>query len=211
MLLDIWMPDTDGITLLKEWAGSGQLTMPVVMMSGHGTIDTAVEATRIGAYRFSGKADRAAKAADHGGPRAETRRGAAQARRVARRAGPRAADRRSEAAPGAHRRHAHAGGAGGRAGCGIEMCARVLHARNTPWVDAGNHCATGRAADRTAWTRRATARCSCTMSATSRAPSKKACCCCWPRSRATTRAWCAARRARSPDVAAEGEFDATAV
>ena len=38
VLLDIWMPDTDGITLLKEWAGSGQLTMPVVMMSGHGTI-----------------------------------------------------------------------------------------------------------------------------------------------------------------------------
>jgi two-component system, NtrC family, nitrogen regulation response regulator NtrX len=52
VLLDIWMPDTDGITLLKEWASSGQLTMPVVMMSGHGTIDTAVEATRIGAYDF---------------------------------------------------------------------------------------------------------------------------------------------------------------
>jgi two-component system, NtrC family, nitrogen regulation response regulator NtrX len=52
VLLDIWMPDTDGITLLKEWAGSGQLTMPVVMMSGHGTIDTAVEATRIGAFDF---------------------------------------------------------------------------------------------------------------------------------------------------------------
>ena len=52
VLLDIWMPDTDGITLLKEWSASGQLTMPVVMMSGHGTIDTAVEATRIGAYGF---------------------------------------------------------------------------------------------------------------------------------------------------------------
>jgi len=52
VLLDIWMPDTDGITLLKEWAASGQLTMPVVMMSGHGTIDTAVEATRIGALDF---------------------------------------------------------------------------------------------------------------------------------------------------------------
>ncbi len=52
VLLDIWMPDTDGITLLKEWASSGLLTMPVVMMSGHGTIDTAVEATRIGAYDF---------------------------------------------------------------------------------------------------------------------------------------------------------------
>jgi two-component system nitrogen regulation response regulator NtrX len=52
VLLDIWMPDTDGITLLKEWASAGLLTMPVVMMSGHGTIDTAVEATRIGAYDF---------------------------------------------------------------------------------------------------------------------------------------------------------------
>jgi len=52
VLLDIWMPDTDGITLLKEWVSSGLLTMPVVMMSGHGTIDTAVEATRIGAHDF---------------------------------------------------------------------------------------------------------------------------------------------------------------
>ncbi len=52
VLLDIWMPDTDGISLLKEWASSGQLTMPVVMMSGHGTIETAIEATRIGACDF---------------------------------------------------------------------------------------------------------------------------------------------------------------
>lgn len=52
VLLDIWMPDTDGITLLKDWANSGLLTMPVVMMSGHGTIDTAVEATRIGAVDY---------------------------------------------------------------------------------------------------------------------------------------------------------------
>src|SRR5512137_1547102 len=52
VLLDIWMPDTDGVTLLREWAASGQLTMPVVMMSGHGTIETAVEATRIGAIDF---------------------------------------------------------------------------------------------------------------------------------------------------------------
>ena len=52
VLLDIWMPDTDGITLLKEWAAAGQLNMPVVMMSGHGTIDTAVEATRIGAIDY---------------------------------------------------------------------------------------------------------------------------------------------------------------
>lgn len=52
VLLDIWMPDTDGVTLLKEWKSHGLLTMPVVMMSGHGTIDTAVEATKIGALDF---------------------------------------------------------------------------------------------------------------------------------------------------------------
>jgi DNA-binding NtrC family response regulator len=52
VLLDIWMPDTDGVTLLREWAANGQLTMPVVMMSGHGTIETAVEATKVGAFDF---------------------------------------------------------------------------------------------------------------------------------------------------------------
>ena len=52
VLLDIWMPDTDGVTLLKEWRGAGLLTMPVIMMSGHATIETAVEATRIGAHAF---------------------------------------------------------------------------------------------------------------------------------------------------------------
>ena len=52
VLLDIWMPDTDGVTLLKEWQREGFLTMPVIMMSGHATIDTAVEATRIGALNF---------------------------------------------------------------------------------------------------------------------------------------------------------------
>ena len=52
VLLDIWMPDTDGVTLLREWAAAGQLTMPVIMMSGHGTIETAVEATKIGAFDF---------------------------------------------------------------------------------------------------------------------------------------------------------------
>ena len=52
VLLDIWMPDVDGITLLKEWGASSQLNMPVIMMSGHGTIDTAVEATKYGAIAF---------------------------------------------------------------------------------------------------------------------------------------------------------------
>jgi len=50
ILLDIWMPDTDGITLLREWSDAGELTCPVVIMSGHGTVDTAVEATRLGAF-----------------------------------------------------------------------------------------------------------------------------------------------------------------
>ena len=52
VLLDIWMPDTDGVSLLKEWATNELLTMPVIMMSGHATIETAVEATRIGALSF---------------------------------------------------------------------------------------------------------------------------------------------------------------
>ena len=52
ILLDIWMPDVDGITLLKEWNEDGNLSMPVIMMSGHGTVETAVEATRLGAFDF---------------------------------------------------------------------------------------------------------------------------------------------------------------
>jgi len=52
ILLDIWMPDTDGITLLREWSESGELQSPVVIMSGHGTVDAAVEATRLGAFDF---------------------------------------------------------------------------------------------------------------------------------------------------------------
>ncbi|HNQ04249.1 MAG TPA: sigma-54 dependent transcriptional regulator [Thiobacillaceae bacterium] len=52
VLLDIWMPDVDGVSLLKEWKTQGRLTMPVVMMSGHGTVHTAVEATRLGAFDY---------------------------------------------------------------------------------------------------------------------------------------------------------------
>jgi DNA-binding NtrC family response regulator len=52
VLLDIWMPDMDGVSLLKEWAAHQRLTVPVIMMSGHATIETAVEATRIGAVDF---------------------------------------------------------------------------------------------------------------------------------------------------------------
>jgi DNA-binding NtrC family response regulator len=69
VLLDIWMPDTDGVSLLKEWSSTGLLTMPVIMMSGHATIDTAVEATRIGAAAFLEKPitlQKLLKAVDHG-------------------------------------------------------------------------------------------------------------------------------------------------
>ncbi len=52
VLLDIWMPDTDGVSLLKEWSESGLEGHSVIMMSGHGTLETAVEATKLGAYDF---------------------------------------------------------------------------------------------------------------------------------------------------------------
>src|SRR5699024_6846420 len=52
ILLDVWMPDTDGISLLREWRDAGVLQCPVVMISGHGSVETAVEATRLGAFDF---------------------------------------------------------------------------------------------------------------------------------------------------------------
>jgi len=134
VLLDIWMPDTDGITLLKEWASNGQLTMPVVMMSGHGTIDTAVEATRIGAFDFLEKpialqkllatVGRALKhSADQPKPGASL---GALGR------APVIADlkQRLERIAGMRTPVVLIG----EPGCGIEICARVLHARNTQWV-----------------------------------------------------------------------------
>jgi two-component system, NtrC family, nitrogen regulation response regulator NtrX len=135
VLLDIWMPDTDGISLLKEWASSGQLTMPVVMMSGHGTIDTAVEATRIGAYAFLEKPIALQKLLATVG----------QALRQP-----------APAAQPAALSLAYLGRAQlitelkqrldtlkalklpvlitGEAGCGKSLCARFLHQANTPWV-----------------------------------------------------------------------------
>ncbi len=134
VLLDIWMPDTDGITLLKEWASNGQLTMPVVMMSGHGTIDTAVEATRIGAFDFLEKPVALQKllatvgrALKHG---AEQPKPGASLGALGR--APVIADlkQRLERIAGMRTPVVLVG----EPGSGIEICARVLHARNTPWV-----------------------------------------------------------------------------
>jgi len=91
VLLDIWMPDVDGITLLKEWGATGQLNMPVIMMSGHGTIDTAVEATKYGAIAFLEKPitlQKLLRAVEQGLARAPARAPAAAAAAVANGAAP---------------------------------------------------------------------------------------------------------------------------
>jgi two-component system, NtrC family, nitrogen regulation response regulator NtrX len=134
VLLDIWMPDTDGITLLREWASAGLLNMPVVMMSGHGTIDTAVQATRIGAYDFLEKPITLQKllatvgrALKHGGEQAQPTPSLAALGRA-----PRILElkQRLERVAGLRTPLLLTG----EPGCGIELCARSLHMRNTPWV-----------------------------------------------------------------------------
>jgi two-component system nitrogen regulation response regulator NtrX len=134
VLLDIWMPDTDGITLLKEWASAGLLTMPVVMMSGHGTIDTAVQATRIGAYDFLEKPIALQKllatvgrALKHGGEQPQASLSLAALGRA-----PLIAELKQRLERVANLRTPVLLVA--EPGCGIELCARFLHARNTPWV-----------------------------------------------------------------------------
>ena len=139
VLLDIWMPDTDGISLLKEWAQSGQLTMPVVMMSGHGTIESAIEATRIGAFDFLEKPISLPK--------------------LIATVGKALAGGRVLPKPGLS--FAHLGRAKvitelrqrldqvsrlkmpllltGESGCGFELIARMVHLRNTPWVAPKDH------------------------------------------------------------------------
>jgi len=134
VLLDIWMPDTDGITLLKEWAGSGLLTMPVVMMSGHGTIDSAVEATRIGAFDFLekpislpkllatvGKALAGGKALPKTGL-ALVNLGRARVIQELRQRLEQVSRLRTPVL------------LTGEPGCGFELCARHLHIANTPWI-----------------------------------------------------------------------------
>jgi DNA-binding NtrC family response regulator len=134
VLLDIWMPDTDGVTLLREWAASGQLTMPVVMMSGHGTIETAVEATKIGAFDFLekpvgmqkllGAVSRALKLASAKEPRRVSLSALGASAAV------REVERQLEGLLAAKRPILILG----EPGTGHEAVARALHAPETPWV-----------------------------------------------------------------------------
>ena len=134
VLLDIWMPDTDGITLLKEWAGSGLLTMPVVMMSGHGTIDSAVEATRIGAFDFLEKPISLPKLLATVGK-------ALAGGKVLPKTGLALVNLgRARVVQDLRQRLEQIGRLRtpvlltGEPGCGFELCARHLHLPNTPWV-----------------------------------------------------------------------------
>jgi len=138
VLLDIWMPDCDGISLLKEWASAGLLTMPVVMMSGHGTIDTAVEATRIGAFDFLEKPIALQKllktvstALKHSEQLPKSGMSLANLGKsplvVALK------DRLDKIAANANNSPSALLLIGGK-GCGAELCARFLQNVNTPWL-----------------------------------------------------------------------------
>jgi two-component system, NtrC family, nitrogen regulation response regulator NtrX len=134
VLLDIWMPDTDGITLLKEWSGAGLLTMPVVMMSGHGTIETAVEATRIGAFDFLEKPITLPKLLST--VERALQRGNAQFRPAltlpSLGKSPLVAELKKRLDQVANRKMPLL--LVGEKGCGVELCAKYLHQPNTPWI-----------------------------------------------------------------------------
>jgi DNA-binding NtrC family response regulator len=134
VLLDIWMPDTDGITLLKEWASTGQLTMPVVMMSGHGTIDTAVEATRIGAYAFLEKPIALQKLLSTVGTALRQGTLKSNAPAVPATIGKSRAVEQLRAQLERLRILKSSTLFVGEPGAGIEQCARLLHQANSPWV-----------------------------------------------------------------------------
>jgi len=138
VLLDIWMPDTDGITLLKEWASTGQLTMPVVMMSGHGTIDTAVEATRIGAYAFLEKPIALQKLLSTVGTALRQGSLKSNASAVPVTVGK---SKPVEVLRGQIEQLRTLKSSVlfvGEPGAGMEQCARLLHQTNTPWVAPEN-------------------------------------------------------------------------
>ena len=138
VLLDIWMPDTDGITLLKEWASSGLLTMPVVMMSGHGTIDTAVEATRIGAYDFLEKPIALQKLLATVGRALRSGEQQAKPNLMLSALG------RAPLMTELKQRLERVAGLKSpllliaEAGCGADLCARFVHTPNAPWVAPEN-------------------------------------------------------------------------
>jgi two-component system nitrogen regulation response regulator NtrX len=134
VLLDIWMPDTDGITLLKEWASTGQLTMPVVMMSGHGTIDTAVEATRIGAYAFLEKPIALQKLLSTVGTALRQGMLKSHTPAVPLTIGKSRAVEQLRAQLERLRTLKSSALFFGEPGTGMEQCARLLHQPNTPWV-----------------------------------------------------------------------------
>ena len=134
VLLDIWMPDTDGITLLKEWASTGQLTLPVVMMSGHGTIDTAVEATRIGAYAFLEKPIALQKLLSTVGTALRQGTPTGNAPAVPATVGKSRAVELLRAQLERLRTLKSSALFVGEPGAGMEQCARLLHQPNTAWV-----------------------------------------------------------------------------
>jgi DNA-binding NtrC family response regulator len=134
VLLDIWMPDVDGLSLLKEWAAGGQLSMPVVMMSGHGTIHTAVEATRLGAFDFLEKPVPYKKLLQTVERALNSQPGRISA--------PMSLDALGSSEPirMLAQRLRQATGAGttllltGEPGVGVDVCARFLHHPESPWV-----------------------------------------------------------------------------
>lgn len=135
VLLDIWMPDTDGITLLKDWASNGMLTMPVIMMSGHGTIDTAVEATRIGAFGYLEKPiplqkllSTVSKALRGGHNKPPAVFSLASLGK-----GPLIADLRKKLEQVVNLKAPLL--LMGEPGVGVEICARFMHRPNTPWIE----------------------------------------------------------------------------
>jgi DNA-binding NtrC family response regulator len=135
VLLDIWMPDTDGVTLLKEWASNGLLTMPVVVMSGHGTIATAVEATRIGAFGYLEKPvplqmllNTVAQALRAGQSKFSPTLSLASLGK-----GPLIADLRKRLEQISNLKTPLL--LTGEQGAGTELCAHFLHCHNTPWIE----------------------------------------------------------------------------
>ncbi len=135
VLLDIWMPDTDGITLLKDWASSGMLTMPVIMMSGHGTIDTAVEATRIGAFGYLEKPIPLQKLLSTVGKalRGSQSKQPSILSLASLGRGALIADLKKRLEQVANLKAPLL--LTGEPGVGVELCARFMHRPNTPWVE----------------------------------------------------------------------------